>query len=175
MNERREKSAVDHSPVGDEDSAVEPASSVEHEIDDPGGGADDNVPGGGSINSVEHELDDPGGGAADDDPGGGSITSADADSALIVSNASKTSSSPLLSSFATGLTSSRDSSSIVAKDLVSDDSDDEDVEYMGHFCSECSLFLLLGVCVGVGEFVGMMVLGCEGSRSWVCVLRRLRY
>ncbi len=61
MNERREKSAVDHSPVGDEDSAVEPASSVEHEIDEPGGGADDNVPGGGSINSVEHELDDPGG------------------------------------------------------------------------------------------------------------------
>ena len=74
MNERREKSAVDHSPVGDEDSAVEPASSVEHEIDDPGGGADDNAPGGGSINSVEHELDD---------PGGGSITSADADSALL--------------------------------------------------------------------------------------------
>ena len=76
---------ADHSPVGDEDSAVEPASSVEHEIDDPGGGADDNVPGGGSINSVEHELDDPGGGAADDDPGGGSITSAsaDADSALV--------------------------------------------------------------------------------------------
>jgi hypothetical protein len=68
---------------------------VEHEIVDPGGGADDNVPGGGSINSVEHELDDPGGGTADDDPGGGSITSADADSALIVSNASKTSSSPL--------------------------------------------------------------------------------
>ena len=54
--------------------------------------------GGGSINSVEHELDDPGGGTADDDPGGGSITSADADSALIVSNASKTSSSPLLAS-----------------------------------------------------------------------------
>ena len=47
------------------------------------------VAGGGSINSVEHELDDPGGGTADDDPGGGSITSADADSALIVSNASK--------------------------------------------------------------------------------------
>ena len=82
-------------------------------MDDPGGGADDNVPGGGSINSVEHELDDPGGGTTDDEPGGGSITSADADSALIVSNASKTSSSPLLSSFATGLTSSRDSSSIV--------------------------------------------------------------
>jgi hypothetical protein len=37
---------------------------------------------------------------------------------------------PLLSSFATGLTSPRDSSSIVAKDVVSDDSDDEDVEYM---------------------------------------------
>ena len=88
------------------------------------------VAGGGSINSVEHELDD---------PGGGSITSVDADSALIVSNASKTSSSPLLSSFATGLTSSRDSSSIVAKELVSDDSDDEDVEYKGHFCSGCSI------------------------------------
>ena len=97
-------------------------------------------------------MDDPGGGTADDDPGGGSITSADADSALIVSNASKTSSSPLLSSFATGLTSSRDSSSIVAKDLVSDDSDDEDVEYKGDlgipdvddcatgsFCSSCAI------------------------------------
>ena len=34
---------------------------------------------------------------------------------------------------------SRDSSSIVAKDLVSDDSDDEDVEYKGHFCSGCSI------------------------------------
>ena len=32
-----------------------------------------------------------------------------------------------------------DSSSIVAKDLVSDDSDDEDVEYKGHFCSGCSI------------------------------------
>ena len=125
---------------------------MEHEIVDPGGGADDNVPGGGSINSVEHELDDPGGGAADDDPGGGSITSADADSALIVSNTSKTSSSPLLSSFATGLTSSRDSSSIMAKELVSDDSDDEDVVYKGDlgipdaddcatgsFCSSCAI------------------------------------
>ena len=131
--------SADPSPVGDVDSAVEPASSVAQNIDDPGGGADDNVPGGGSINSVEHELDDPGGGTTDDDPGGGSITSADADSALIVSNASKTSSSPLLSSFATGLTSSRDSSSIVAKELVSDDSDDEDVEYKGHFCSGCSI------------------------------------
>ena len=120
--------------------------------------ADSNVPGNGSINPTELGLDDPGGGTADDDPGGGSITSADADSALIVSNASKTSSSPLLSSFATGLTSSRDSSSIVAKDLVSDDSDDEDVEYKCHFCSGCALFLLLGVCVG--GFVGMVVLGC---------------
>jgi hypothetical protein len=46
----------------------------------------------------------------------------------------------------------------VAKDLVSDDSDDEDVEYMGHFCSECSIPLLLGVCVG--GFMGMVVLGC---------------
>jgi hypothetical protein len=53
-------------------------------------------------------LDDPGGGADDDDSGGGSITSADADSALIASSASKNSSSPLLSSFATGLTSSLD-------------------------------------------------------------------
>ena len=35
-------------------------------IDDPGGGADDNVPGEGSINSVVNELDDPGGGNADD-------------------------------------------------------------------------------------------------------------
>ena len=27
----------------------------------------------------------------------------------------------------------------MAKDLVSDDSDDEDVEYKGHFCSGCSI------------------------------------
>ena len=27
----------------------------------------------------------------------------------------------------------------MAKDLVSDDSDDEDVEYKGHFCSGCSV------------------------------------
>ena len=106
----------------------------------------------GSINSVVHELDDPRGGNADDDPGGGSTTSADADSALNVSNTSKTSSSPLLSSFATGLTSSRDSSSIMAKELVSDDSDDEDVVYKGDlgipdaddcatgsFCSSCAI------------------------------------
>ena len=64
-------------------------------IDDPGGGADDNVPGDGSINSVVNGLDDPGGGNADDDPGGGSTSSADADSALSVSITSKTSSSPL--------------------------------------------------------------------------------
>ena len=81
--------------------------------------------------------------------------SADADSALILSTL-ETSSSRLLSSFATGLTSPRDSSSIVAKDLVSDDSDDEDVEYKGHFCSGCSV--PPGVCVG--GFVGMVVLGC---------------
>ena len=97
-------------------------------------------------------MDDPGGGTADDDPGGESITSADADSALIVSNTSKTSSSPLPSSFATGLTSSRDSSSIMAKEVVSVDSDDEDVEYKGDlgipevddcatgsFCSTCAI------------------------------------
>ena len=72
MNERREKSAVDHSPVGDEDSAAEPAS------------------------SVEHELDDPGGGAADDDPGGGSVNSSDDASALITPNTTMSSSSPIL-------------------------------------------------------------------------------
>ena len=134
------------------DSAVEPASSVEHVIEDPDGGADSNVPGNGSINSTEHGLDDPGGGTADDDPGGGSIISAECDSALIVLNTSKTSSSPLPSSFATGLTSSRDSSSIMAKELVSDDSDDEDVVYKGDlgipdaddcatgsFCSSCAI------------------------------------
>ena len=59
---------------------------------------------------------------------------------------------PLLSSFATGLTSSRDSSSIMARELVSVDSDDEDVEYKGDlgipdvddcatgsFCSSCAI------------------------------------
>merc|ERR1711908_21112 len=69
-----------------------------------------------------------------------------------VSNTSKTSSSPLLSSSATGLTSSRDSSSIMAKELVSDDSDDEDVVFKGDlgipdaddcatgsFCSSCAI------------------------------------
>ena len=63
---------ADPSPVDD---IVEPASSVEHVIEDPGGGADSNVPGNGSINPTEHGLDDPGGGTADDDPGGGSVTS----------------------------------------------------------------------------------------------------
>jgi len=59
---------------------------------------------------------------------------------------------PLLSSFATGSTSSRDSSSIMAQELVSVDSDDEDVEYKGDlgipdvddcatgsFCSTCAI------------------------------------
>ena len=32
------KITADHSPVGDEDSAVEPASSVENKLDDPPGG-----------------------------------------------------------------------------------------------------------------------------------------
>ena len=140
---------ADPSPVGD---IVEPASSVEHATEDPGGGADSNVPGNGSINPTELGLDDPGGGTADDDPGGGSVTSAECDSALIVLNTSKTSSSPLPSSFATGLTSSRDSSSIMAKKLVSDDSDDEGVVYKGDlgipdvddcatgsFCSSCAI------------------------------------
>ncbi len=90
-------------------------------------------------------------------PGGGSINSAEDVSALIVSNTSKNSSSPLLSSFATGLTSSRVSSSIVAAGAVSDVSDDEDVEYKGHFCSRGALLLLLVVCVG--GFVGLGVTG----------------
>ena len=86
------------------------------------------------------------------------VSSADADSALVVSmvvsDASKTSSSPLLSSFATGLTSSRDLSSIVVKDLVSGDSDDEDVEYKGHFCSGCSmLYSSSWGCAWVGSWV----------------------
>ena len=37
------------------------------------------------------------------------------------------------------------------------DSDDKDVEYKGHFCSESALFLLLVVCVG--GFVGLGVTG----------------
>ena len=53
----------------------------------------------------------------------------------------------------------------MAKDLVSDDSDDddEDVEYKGHFCSGCSI-------PPPGAVRGWVV----GSWSWVCVLRRLR-
>jgi hypothetical protein len=52
-------------------------------------------------------------------------------------------------------------SSIVAKDLVSDDSDDKDVEYMGHFCSECSIPPPGGVRGWVrGYGVWCVVLGC---------------
>ena len=58
----------------------------------------------------------------------------------------------------------------MAKDLVSDDSDDKDVEYMGHFCSECSIPPPGGVRGWVRGYGGWVV----GSRSWVCVLRRLR-
>ena len=118
-------------------------------------------------------MDDPGGGTADDDPGGGSITSADADSALIVSNTSKTSSSPLLSSFATGLTSSRDSSSIMAKKLVSDNSDDEDVEYKGHFCSGCSIPPPGGVRGWVRGYggVGLWEAGPGCACCEVCIIR----
>ena len=70
-------------------------------------------------------------------------------------------------------------SSIVAKDLVlvSDDSDDEDVEYKGHFCSGCSIPPPGGWgCAWVGSWVWWcwVVGGLVGSRSWVCVLRRLR-
>ena len=36
-------------------------------------------------------------------------------------------------------------------DVVSDDSDDEDVEYMGHFCSECSIPPPGGVLGGLGS------------------------
>ena len=101
--------------VGAKDFAAEPASSVVHTSDDPGGGADA------------------------DDPGGGSTNSAEDVSALIVSNTSKTPSSHLLSSFATGLSSSRVSSSIEATGAMLDESDDEDVEYKGHFYSGCSI------------------------------------
>ena len=65
---------------------------------------------------------------------------------------SKNKNTALLSSFATGLTSSRDSSSIMAKELVSDVSDDEDVVFKGDlgipdaddcatgsFCSSCAI------------------------------------
>ena len=136
--------------------------------DDPGGGADDNVPGEGSINSVVHELDDPGGGNADDDPGGGSTTSADADSALNVSNTSKTSSSPLPSSFATGLSSSRVSSSIVATGGGMDESDDEDVDHKSHFCSECSKFhLLAGGVGGCAWYMAWYMVCCTWAGSWV--------
>ena len=49
----------------------------------------------------------------------------------------------------------------MAKELVSDDSDDEDVEYKGHFCSGCSIPPPGGVRGWVrGVVVGMGVLGC---------------
>ena len=82
-------------------------------------------------------VDDPSGGTADEDPGGGSITSADADSALIVSNTSDTSSSPLPSSLRL------DRLRLVTRVRLSKigvwSSDDEDVEYKGHFCSGAHL------------------------------------
>ena len=46
---------------------------------------------------------------------------------------------------------------------------------MGHFCSECSIPLLLGVCVG--GFMGMVVLGCGkqvlGVRAAKTTIERL--
>ena len=67
-----------------------PIRSYSHtKVDDPGGGADDNVPGGGSwvhqhqpsiLLSMNWTTPAVG---TDNDPGGGSITSADADSALV--------------------------------------------------------------------------------------------
>ena len=120
--------SADHGPAGADDSAVRPASSADHE---------DRVAE--TASSAEYASDDPGGGAADDDPGGGSINPTEDDSAPIVSNTPKNPSSPLLSSSATGLTSSRTSSSIVEMDEVSDYSDDNDGEYKGHFCSSCSI------------------------------------
>ena len=45
----------------------------------------------------------------------------------------------------------------MATDAVSDDSDDEDVEYKGHFCSGCSIPPPGAV---RGWVVGMEVLGC---------------
>ena len=125
--------------------------------------------------SVVHTSDDPGGGADDDDPGGGSTNSAEDVSAMVsalnVSNTSKTSSSPLLSSFATGLSlsSSRVSSSVEATDAELDESDDEDFEYKGHFCSGCSIPLPGAVRGWVRGFGGV---GCwvVGSWTWVLVL-----
>ena len=148
--------SADRGPGGAKDFAAEPASS-----------------------SVVHTSDDPGGGADDDDPGGGSTNSAEDVSAMVsalnVSNTSKTSSSPLLSSFATGLSlsSSRVSSSVEATDAELDESDDEDFEYKGHFCSGCSIPLPGAVRGWVRGFGGV---GCwvVGSWTWVCVLRRLR-
>ena len=72
-----------------------------------------------------------------------------------------------------GLTSSRDSSSIVAKELVSDDSDDEDVEYKGHFCSRCSIPPPGGVRGWVRGYGGVGFWEADPG-CWVCVLRRLR-
>ena len=65
----------------------------------------------------------------------------------------------------------------MAKGTVSDDSDDEDVEYMGHFCSECSIPPPGWGCAWEGSwFMDMVVLGCGkqvlGVRA--VVLRRLR-
>ena len=52
------------------------------------------------------------------------------------------------------------------------DSDDKDVEYKGHFCSESALFLLLVVCVsGLLRGYGGVGLGC-GTLVRVCVLLR---
>jgi len=45
---------------------------------------------------------------------------------------------------------------------VLDESDDEDVEYKGHFCSECSISVYSSSwgCAGVGSWV------CDGVGLW---------
>ena len=129
--------------------------------------------------SVVHTSDDPGGGADDDDPGGGSTNSAEDVSAMVSALERLEHFEDFLVTstflFATGLSlsSSRVSSSVEATDRELDESDDEDFEYKGHFCSGCSILFLV-LCVG--GFVDLGGVGCwvVGSWTWVCVLRRLR-
>ena len=61
----------------------------------------------------------------------------------------------------------------MAKELVSDDSDDEDVEYKGHFCSECSIPPPGGVRGWVRGYDGVG-LWEAGPGCVCCEVRRLR-
>ena len=58
----------------------------------------------------------------------------------------------------------------MAKELVSDDSDEEDVEYKGHICSGCSLPPPGGVRGWVCGYGGWWC-WVVGSRSWVLGVR----